>query len=392
MNRLSDDDFHKVLQRATSDRPDPREGHFTDDDELLTCLASGLLRPEEHRRLVEHLADCGECRRELAAMVRDGVLEFDPLATEAESPVEPVRPPETRRRFMRSTVLPLAVAAALLVCIGLLWRSAGKDEVDRVLAQSRQALESGDPLAALTRLESLPAEPLAPAAAWEAQRLAEEAGYRAAKARLEAGQFRAVAEIEGRVTKYAAVSPRLTNLRLQSHRGMAAELALARHGMLLDYGFELDGASPTMSLPVVDETTERLGREFREAVETYPDESTLWLNRGQFLLTMAQPQEARACFQRALESASDLLWAHVGLGLVAFELRETAAALEHFEAALRIDPDQLAAQLNAAVCLNVLGRQAEAAAYLRRIQPRIDDPLLLRRIEQSLSAAQPVEK
>jgi len=161
---------------------------------------------------------------------------------------------------------------------------------------------------------------------------------------------------------------------------------------LLDYGFELDGASPTMSLPVVDETTERLGREFREAVETYPDESTLWLNRGQFLLTMAQPQEARACFQRALESASDLLWAHVGLGLVAFELRETAAALEHFEAALRIDPDQLAAQLNAAVCLNVLGRQAEAAAYLRRIQPRIDDPLLLRRIEQSLSAAQPVEK
>src|SRR5262249_18463195 len=150
------------------------------------------------------------------------------------------------------------------------------------------------------------------------------------------------------------------------------------------YGYELDGSSPRKALPVLDRTTERLDQEWQQAVNDYPEDATLWVNRGQFLLALARGDEARDCFRTALRLGGADRWARVGLGLVAYQRQEYAAALDEFEAVARLRPEDVTAQVNAAMCLEQLERTGEARPHWQRALDTTTDEALARRIRRHL--------
>jgi tetratricopeptide (TPR) repeat protein len=198
-----------------------------------------------------------------------------------------------------------------------------------------------------------------------------------------------VLEIEHRVTIRAGSSSRLETLRLQAERGMPVEVALAAQGSLTDYGYEFDGSAPRKSLPELDETTERLRREYNAALHDHPQDILLLLNQGQFLLGQNRFPQAVQCFRTVLQEEPHNVWAQLGLGLTLFELSKFEESLAQFEAVVRSDPQNVQGHLNAAICLKRLGRAGEARPHWRRVAELTPDPDLRKRVEWQLSARNP---
>ena len=113
----------RLLRTASDGQAVPAEGHFIDDEETLACWEAGLLTTPQRAQIVAHLADCPRCRRELAGMIRRGEMHWAPT----EPAVTPA-PQAERHRSIR-VWLSLAVAASLLLAVGLLggrwWRPDG---------------------------------------------------------------------------------------------------------------------------------------------------------------------------------------------------------------------------------------------------------------------------
>jgi len=261
-----------------------------------------------------------------------------------------------------------------------------------MLALGQRKLAAGDASGAMQIAEQLEARNrLDPQTKAQSDRLLEQSGYALARENLAKGDTHQVLEFEHRVTRRGVSSARLLNLAIQAQGGKRSEYTLAEESLLTQYGYELDGSSPRKSIPVVDNTVERLRKEFRQAVREHPDAIGLRLNYGQFLLSLdcleAQGNQdgAKEQFQEALVLDDRSLLARLGLGLVEFERGKYAQALAQFEAVLQIDPENLAGHLNAAVCLAQLGRPAEADAHLRRAWQLTDDPLLRTAIEAQRS-------
>jgi tetratricopeptide (TPR) repeat protein len=365
------------MQRG-SEQKRSSEVHFTEDDELLTCLGQGLLGPKERQEIVEHLAVCPRCCKQLAELIRSGVVELS-----EDVPAVRVKVPAARRVI---TWARLAVAASILVCCGLLWWVSGLSPSERLLAQAETELKAGNPAGALEGTERALGESLRPEAAARARSLAEQAGYEAAAAELHKGDYSRVLAIEDRVSRRVPPSARLRNLKLQAERGMPSEFALDVQGTLLDYGYEPDGSSPRMAMPILDETTERLDREYRALLAEHPGDVKLLLNRGQFLLSIARYDEARQCFAAVLAGDPQNHRAELGLGLVDFEEQKFAGALARFEAVLAVEPANIPARVNAAVCLERLGRTDEAKRQWRQVLESAPNSALRQRIEWHLSS------
>lgn len=393
----------EILRRAADSQPIPEQGHFVDDDELLACWSAGLLSPQEQRSILDHLAICPTCRHEVAERIRQGLLELPdaseeshgsevPLhqlrATDERPPVQTVESPTVQdalsSRLLHSNWMRLVLAASILVCVGAMWWFTSSAGSARMLAQVSRDLQSGRADVALGRAEQLLGGKLDPATSARTKELLEEAGYRVAGSKLEDRDFKDVLEIEHRVAKHGTDSARLANLRLQAERGIPAELALSAAGSLVDYGYELDGSSRRKSLPIVDHTTERVDKEYQTTIAAHPHDVGLLVNRGQFLLSQARPDEARPCFGSALAIAPQSAIAHLGLGLVDFQEHKLDAALEHFETAARLDPNSVAAHLNAGVCLQAMNRPKDAMPYWRQVLKTAKDAQLRERIESQL--------
>ncbi len=378
MNELIQHDVLSEVLRAVSDsRPAPEGPHVVDDDELLLRWSDDGLSQEEHTEIVRHLADCSYCRKELAGMVQAGVFTPPQRAPEPEPPCKPaweeesleppaiVTPAESARKRRTWLVWAVPTVAAGLL-IGVLW-SLREADVTKQLAVAQRDLAAGRPQSAFHRVETILDErTLHPQAKALALRLLEKSGYAATLPTLDANKFQEVLDIEHRVSRHHASSPRLLNLKLQAERGVPAELALVQLASLTDYGYELDGFSRQMSIPIFDQTSERLNRELAQAVGQHPNDVRLLLNYGQFLLSMAQCDKAREQFDAALVQDKGNPLARLGLGLVEFESKNCRKALNEFQAAIEIDPDQLAAYINAAICLERLERSEEAQRYWRQ--------------------------
>lgn len=54
----------------------PEKHHPIDDEALLYDWSVGDLDAARHRRVLDHLASCSDCRKELACMIRVGALTF----------------------------------------------------------------------------------------------------------------------------------------------------------------------------------------------------------------------------------------------------------------------------------------------------------------------------
>ena len=237
-------------------------------------------------------------------------------------------------------------------------------------------------------MEGLLNDPLDAQTQSRAKQLLEESGYVVAKENLAAGDFNRVLATEDRVSNRAGDSARLLNLKLQAERGIPAEFGLASAGSLLDYGYEADGSTPFKSFPTIDQTSERLEREFTQAVQSHPSSVSLLLNRGHFLITQVLYDEAREQFQKALTLDQRNSLVHLGLGLIAFELQEYQKALDHFEAALAVTPDNFDAHINAAMTLQQLGRFTKALRHWKDAAKLVENPDQRRRIDTRIEEIQ----
>src|SRR5262249_30286471 len=160
------------------------------------------------------------------------------------------------------------------------WRLLHPPAADPVLAAAEHDLDGGRPAAAVGRLEDWLQAEHPPAERQRAQGLLERAAYEAARAELAQGHFAKVQTLTGHLADQGITSARLRNLALQAERSIPAEFALAVLGMLTAYGYELDGSSPRKALPDQNRLTERLDREWQEAVGEHPRDGALFVNRG----------------------------------------------------------------------------------------------------------------
>ncbi|MET8767941.1 tetratricopeptide repeat protein [Streptomyces sp. NPDC004658] len=118
--------------------------------------------------------------------------------------------------------------------------------------------------------------------------------------------------------------------------------------------------------------------------------SAVYRDRGWREDAVAQLTDAAAAARTPAEQAAWL----TGLGQLAWERGDLADALRHFEAALRLDPDQRAAPAGRARTLAALGRTAQAlAAYRAAVAKRPDpaDLLELGELYESLGQPGPAE-
>jgi Putative zinc-finger len=99
-----------------------RDERCAETHELITELALGIADGEDRARVLEHVEDCADCRRELErqSAIADGLLT---LAPEKEPPLgfelsvlRAIQPPGPRRR---SILRPLAAVAAVALAVAI---------------------------------------------------------------------------------------------------------------------------------------------------------------------------------------------------------------------------------------------------------------------------------
>jgi tetratricopeptide (TPR) repeat protein len=119
-------DWLEPFRQASDSQPIPPDGHCVEDDEFLACWTQNLLSPREHQDLVDHLAICPHCRREVAEMTRAGVLVWQ---SDQATVARPARRP---RRLWHWCVL--SAAALLLVSATIYWWASPVDHQRAELA------------------------------------------------------------------------------------------------------------------------------------------------------------------------------------------------------------------------------------------------------------------
>ena len=359
---------------------DATEYHPVDDDELLIEWSLGDLDTGRHQSVLQHLAECSYCRRELAAMCRAGAMTFpddemlaaDSLEVSVAEPAAVILPvpSDQKVKSRRDVALKLAALAASVLIV-IVWGLSQLPKVEQpVIAMAEIDLQEGRPETAFDRLDGY----LSSGAVLDAERqqaisLLEQSGYRFAREKLAAEDFQKVLYVQERAKHFGGGSGRLVNLRLQAERGESTEHTLAKREALTDYDYELDGRQYFKDFTVMDDTARRIKKELADAVGEFPDSIDLRLNYGQFLLDHGDFRGAAKQFEITVQLDPQNALAQTGLGLALFQ-QETDESIQrartHFEKAVALDPNDPEANLNLAVCLVRLGQKAEAEPYFRK--------------------------
>lgn len=372
----------QLFRQVANERADaPRSPHVLDNEDLLARWEQNLLTAEEHEQALAHLAECAPCRGELADMIRGGFLELPEPRQDASFP----GPAPSTWQKVRWVAF-FTLAASLFVGVGLLlWPGEREDGYTIALA----ALERGDNATALAQLEKVLDENADPTIVAKARETLERAGYQLAKARLNEGDFVGVRSIEDRLTSRGVRSSRIDNLVLQADAGEPAEYTLALSGSLTRLGYGMDGTVKIKSPPAASEKALALEGQLRTLVDRDPNQENARLNLGFLLLKRGDLANARAQFEAAATRDNDDAYAHLGLGLVDFMEGHFEAALEQFRRAGQLDPTLVFAPLNAAICLERLGRTEESKAYWHKARALTSDAELQGAIERRLQHSTP---
>jgi tetratricopeptide (TPR) repeat protein len=393
MSRSRSEQLVRLFRAADLAQPVPPGPHPVEDEELLTSWSLGQLSNDEQNQLLEHLAACRTCRQELLAMMEANVVAAPPGT--ANRTEEKQLAPATRavlpfrgRRRVRFTQLAFVAAAAILVAAFLFWYRGAGSGPGAELARAEADLQRGQATAALGRLEKLLDGPLDEALRERGTELLEHAGYEEARGKLVQSQFQETEDVATRLDRHGVRSARVENLRLQAVHHIPAEVTLAYAGNLTNYGYDLGGSAlPWKKLPILDKATEQQERDWKALVAQHPQDSRLLVNYGQLLLKLSRIEHARDSFAQALRIDPRSVGAEIGLGLVAFERQHYADALAHFKTALRIDPDNAMAVVNAAICLERLGRPTDAQRYWQRARVLLPEGALRQQIDERLRSA-----
>ena len=402
MNSPPNDRLLLDLFRVAADKEAVPEGpHVADDLELLTCWSLGTLTASQTAQFTRHLANCGRCRNELADLLRAGVVEAP-----SESAVQGVDSHESAKgletvvevaprilRFpgwnIRRAPWAMAAAAAVLVMIGTWW-TMRPGSPDTIIAQADRSLAAGDFSGAFNQMDNLLQRTLPDDVRDKAIGVWQQSAVASARDRLKRGEFSGVEQIGDKAVRLGVKSPEIANLRLRAELKSTDDNALSHAGALLDYGYDLFGGR---TRDVGDEMSpaekEKITQGFQAALQDNPDDFTLHLNFGQFLLRQRQFDDARREFDRALALRPDDPAAHLAAGLVDFETKQPAAALEHFLKSIATDPKSAAAQIDAALALERLSRDREAGPYWRAAFELSSDPKLREELRPKLSPPQP---
>ncbi|MBI1902421.1 MAG: zf-HC2 domain-containing protein [Planctomycetia bacterium] len=384
---MSGPERHALLKRlltsALESQPAAQSSHVAEDDDLLSRFDQDLLSPQERDQFLEHLADCSRCRQRVAELVRAGaIVPAEPAPpTSTLAPSTPVAERPLRATYRRRIAVAVVAAAALLSAVFLGVTSWNRGTSDDALALAQKSLAAGRPQEALDHLAAAQSAGLDPARRQEYARAWEEATYLAGRSALAESRFPDVTSLVQKATKQAGVgSGRLVNLDLQAQRRVPADVTLAARGSLLDYGYEPTGLAPAKGLPTLDETTDRLVAAYESAIAANAKDVILRINFGQFLLTLNRFGDARTHFAAASQLDETNGLAHLGLGMVAFELGEIDEARGHFEKAAEVLPDSVAIEINLALCWERLKNPQTAQRHWQRAWTTTREPRLRDRI------------
>ncbi|KAJ8002718.1 hypothetical protein DPEC_G00161850 [Dallia pectoralis] len=104
-----------------------------------------------------------------------------------------------------------------------------------------------------------------------------------------------------------------------------------------------------------DSRLEEADQLYRQAISMRPDFKQAYISRGELLLKMNKPSEAREAYLRALEldNANADLW--YNLAIVYIEMKEPSEALKNFNHALELNPRHKLALFNSALLMQESG-------------------------------------
>lgn len=383
-----DELLRRLFRQAADNQTVPSGPHVADDEELLACWADDLLSAPERDRLVEHLSQCPPCRRQVAEMLRAGVIHFteSPAATGGYQQPEPepvVLRPSRWWQAPAARWAGLAAAASLLVAVMLTQQ--GNSPHQAMLAQAQTRFNDGQYGEALDELETLLQQNLTDDERQRGLHLLEQAGFAHAHRRLTQGQFEQVDDIGQRLRKLGVNSVNMTNLELQAAESISSQWSLEQQGGLTLLGYDV--ATPTQREvtrdvpgPEVEESDQR----WQAALREHPGEAQLHLNYGYLLLKQDRFDEAKAQFEAAADDEEHRHLALLGLGLIEYLEGNYQAALDQFRAAETIEPESADLQLNLAMTLEALGQHEAAVVHWQRAAELTSDPELRQQIETRL--------
>jgi tetratricopeptide (TPR) repeat protein len=270
------------------------------DDDALALFAEGRLPESEQRPMVDHLADCADCRAKAALLL----VAFEG-ADVAES-VRPTIPVVTLRRRWPMQVL--ALAAGLLICVGV-YAFFGQPETRLADAETFDT----------------------------ASELLAQGNFESAKAQLDKARANGID------------SPRLDSLTAQTLRRIPNAVALASFGKLTDLGIGIGGIVAREPASTSSAKDIERAQQLLDAAASADFEAAL--NRGHLLLTLNQNDAALEQFQELVTQHPDRPLAWLGKGNAHFILGEYQPADEAYRSCLSLAPDMLAAKLNLAMTL-----------------------------------------
>ena len=274
--------------------------------------------------LLRHLDRCDSCRR-----VASLLMSLPPGEEE-----QTVGAPQSVQWSWRQ-IASLAIAACLLVTVGLLFFPRGTSEV---------------------------------------------AAYEESLRLLKSGRFTEAHDLVALAAEQGIESDRLRNLDAQALRKMPDPNALAYAGRLTDFGFDVTGAIARDPAAEAGGEVEKAAAVLRAAGSTSPE---VILNRGHVLLAQDRPDEALSEFETACRSAPQNPLAWLGRGLANYMLDKMTEAEADFRHAIGLDPENIAARVNLAVMLGATGKTAEA---LKAWQSLLDRSLTRRDREMAQNA------
>lgn len=300
------------------------------DDNDLAAFCLGTLPQDRRDSIVEHLADCDECRECVAEQLR--------ALDEEQTP--PAVVPAARSTTSMAVAAVLFVLAASIVVILTLPGGPGRSRT-------------------------------------EAEYFAE------AETKLRESKFADVRSLTDEAIRNGVGSLRIHNLRGQAAREIPNASALAFAGRITDFGYELGGVEARGQKPDAPKTNAE------QELAAAGDDMTAVLNRGHLALSENRPDEAAKSFQTVIDRDRDNGDAWLGLGLARFMANDFVAAEQAFGEALKRKPGDLAASWNQAMTLEELGRFEEATKAWRVILPLIGDEAERRKLEQHIKQLEP---
>ena len=393
MNEAHQNDvLRKVFEVALApnmgsvDDPSPDDKtHPVNDEDLLIEWSLGQLEQDSHTEIIEHLANCPFCRRELVAMIRAGAIVLPitddedqpemPDSTEAKVVTMTDHIPWFRRKLFFA-ITGLAASIILLLAWGV-FRPDSRDATS-VIAMARQDLQQKRPTAAFRRVVRFLEQPqqLPASLRAEANQILEESAYKLAREELGQRHFSEVSAIEDQVARHGHTSGRLFGLRIQAESKQMVELPISKGKSLLN-DFYYDRSGLRILIKGIPEINKRLKQQLAEAVDRFPDSLELRLNYGHVLMEQNDFSRAEEQFAEAVRIDSGSALAQTGLGLALFQQERNdkiakalddriAKALVHFRKAVELEPDDPDANLNLAVCLVRSNREDAAQPYFSK--------------------------